>query len=107
MKAFLEKPKNPSNLIKDKFIFEEKVDIPYLKSENDILVRVYSSALNQVDYIDILSQFPIIRWFKMSHFGVSMDFSGKIVQKGKNITRYKVGDDVFGFAKGGPYKNMH
>ena len=31
MKALLENPKNTSNLMKDKFIFEDKVDIPHLK----------------------------------------------------------------------------
>ena len=101
MKAFLENPKNTSKLMKDKFIFKDKVDIPHLKSENDILVKIYSSALNQVDYIYQFSQFPLIRWFKMSHFGVGMDFSGKILQVGKNVTKYKIGDEVFGFAKGG------
>lgn len=101
MKAFIENPSISSNLMKDKFIFEDKIDIPHLKSENDILVKIYSSALNQVDYIYQFSQFPIIRWFKMSHFGVGMDFSGKIVQVGKNVTKYKIGDDVFGFTKGG------
>ena len=99
MKAFLENPKNTSKLMKDKFIFEDKVDIPHLKSENDILVKIYSSALNQVVYIYQFSQFSLLRWFKMSYFGVGMDFSGKILQVGKNVTKYKIGDDIFWLCK--------
>ena len=34
----------------------------------------------------------------MSFYGVGMDFSGKIVQLGKNVTKYKIGDEVFGFS---------
>ena len=56
-----------------------------MKSESDILIKVNSAALNEVDYIYLFSHFPFLRWFKMSHYDIGMDFSGK------------VGDEVFGF----------
>ena len=97
MKAFLENPSFPSYSLKDKYIFKDDVKIPQLKTEKDILIKVYSAALNEVDYIYLFSQFPFIRWFKMSHYGVGMDFSGKIIQIGKEVTKFKKGDEVFGF----------
>lgn len=100
MNAFTENLNNASNSIKDIFTFEDNINIPHLKTENDILVKVHSASLNQVDYIYLFSHFPFIRWFK-THFGVAMDFSGKIIQIGKNVTKFKIGDEVFGFAKEG------
>ena len=97
MKAFLENPNNASDSLKDKYIFQDKDKIPQLKSETDILIKVYSAALNEVDYIYLFSQFPFLRWFKMSHYGVGMDFSGKVMQVGKEVTKFKMGDEVFGF----------
>ena len=97
MKAFLENPNNASDSLKDKYIFQDKDKIPQLKSETDILIKVYSAALNEVDYIYLFSQFPFLRWFKISHYGVGMDFSGKVMQVGKEVTKFKMGDEVFGF----------
>ena len=42
MKAFLVSPKPISDELKDKFIFEEKVNLPQIKSDNDILIKIYS-----------------------------------------------------------------
>ena len=58
MNAFLENPNNASDSLKDKYIFQGQVKIPQLKSERDILIKVYSAALNEVDYIYLFSQFP-------------------------------------------------
>lgn len=101
MKALIENTNSLSKATKEMFIFEDKLNIPHLRNETDILVKVYSFSINPVDYFFIISRFPIIRWFYFSHFGVGMDISGKIIQVGKKVKKFKVGDEIFGFAKGG------
>ena len=101
MKAFLENPNPSSDSFKDKYIFNSNVNIPHLRSDTDILIKIYSAALNEVDYIYSFSQFPLIRWFKMSHFGIGMDFSGKVIQVGEKVNKFKKGDEVFGFGNSG------
>ena len=65
MKAFIENQNNSSDSLKDKYIFQDKVKIPQLKSERDILIKVYSAALNEVDYIYLFSQFPFLKCLTM------------------------------------------
>ena len=101
MKALIENTNSLSNTTKEMFIFEDKLNIPHLRSESDILVKVYSFSINPADYFFLISRFPIIRWFYFSHFGVGMDISGKIIQVGKKVKKFKVGDEIFGFARGG------
>ena len=60
MKAFTENLNNASNSIKDIFTFEDNINIPHLKTENDILVKVHSASLNQVDYIYTITNEKII-----------------------------------------------
>lgn len=95
MNAFLE---TQSNI---KYEFKENADIPNLKNDSFILVKVYSTSLNHIDTILLLSRIPIARWFRFSHYGIASDFSGKIVQIGEKVKNYKVGDEVFGTATGG------
>lgn len=97
MKALMENLNKSSNSIKDNFTFEDKINIPHIKDDSYILVKVYSASLNHIDSIFLFSQIPFVRWFRLWHYGVGSDFSGKIVQIGKNVKKYKVGDDIFGF----------
>ena len=60
MKAFTKNLNNASNSIKDIFTFEDNINIPHLKTENDILVKVHSASLNQVDYIYTITNEKII-----------------------------------------------
>ena len=78
MNAFLE---TQSNI---KYEFKENADIPNLKNDSFILVKVYSTSLNHIDTILLLLRIPIARWFRFSHYGIASDFSGKIVQIGEN-----------------------
>jgi len=79
----------------------KQIDVPIPIREtlgaNEILVEVYSAALNPVDVqIANLSIFrlPALQ----ADRGLGKDFSGKILSKGKDVkdVEFEVGDDVMG-----------
>ena len=106
MKAFMENIDSSSKLIKDKFCFQDKVNIPHIKSDSDILVKIYSTSLNHIDTVFFFSRIIFVRWFRFSHFGVASDFSGKVIQIGKKIKKFKVGEKFLALLKEELYKNM-
>jgi NADPH2:quinone reductase len=64
---------------------------------NEVLVRVHASSINPADnsiaagmlkQMGVEYEFPVI---------LGRDYAGVIEQVGADVTRYKVGDDVFGF----------
>src|SRR5688572_4281840 len=64
---------------------------------NDVLVRVHASSVNPADngiaagmlkQIGLEYEFPVI---------LGRDYAGVVEQVGADVTRYSVGDDVFGF----------
>jgi NADPH2:quinone reductase len=64
---------------------------------NDVLVRVQSSSVNPVDdsiasgmlkQMGVEYEFPVI---------LGRDYAGVVEQVGPEVTRYGVGDEVFGF----------
>jgi NADPH:quinone reductase-like Zn-dependent oxidoreductase len=74
----------------------EFVNIPIPIPEDDqILIKVYASSVNPVDYKQrkgnhrfiLGAPFPII---------LGYDVSGEVIKTGKNITQFKPGDMVFG-----------
>lgn len=77
------------------FEFSTKEQIPKISS-TQILVRVYSCALNPADYKMIFCKLPIIRWILLNNKGIGKDFSGKVVDVGSEVKSFKVGDEVFG-----------
>ncbi|CAL1539461.1 unnamed protein product [Lymnaea stagnalis] len=78
-----------------------------IKNPNELLVRVHASSINPIDIrmmggygkalINVLRQqkgvtqsgteFPLI---------LGRDFSGTVVETGRNVTKFKVGDEVWG-----------
>ncbi|XP_059166376.1 reticulon-4-interacting protein 1 homolog, mitochondrial-like [Physella acuta] len=78
-----------------------------IKSPNELLIKVHASSINPIDIkmlggygkslINILrkqkgmmrsgSEFPLV---------LGRDFSGTVVEAGRNITKYKIGDEVWG-----------
>ena len=76
------------------FKLQEDSPVPTAKPK-EILVKVHAAAINPVDY-----KLPHILPF-MTGKGVGLDFSGEIVQVGKNVQGLKVGDAVFGIGSGG------
>jgi NADPH:quinone reductase len=64
---------------------------------NEVLVRVQASSVNRVDdsiasgmlkQMGVEYEFPVI---------LGRDYAGVVEQVGPEVTRYAVGDDVFGF----------
>ncbi len=68
-------------------------------SDKEALVQVKSAAINPVDYKIKTCNLPFFRHFLP--FSVGRDFSGIIVDIGKNVKDFKIGDEVYGNAKGG------
>ena len=76
-------------------------------SDDEILIKVFSSAVTTADWRIRASAFPSFAWVPgRLMFGLlaprnkvlGTDFAGRIVAKGKNVTGFKGGDRVFGFA---------
>ena len=74
-------------------------------NDDEILVEVYASSVNPVDWKVRQGQLKIITGKKFPRI-LGCDFSGKIAEIGKNIKNYKVGDEIYGMVsalKGGAY----
>jgi len=70
-----------------------KIDKPK-PADGEILVRVKSAALNPIDFKAIHGY--VKSWFSILPFVPAMDFSGVTEQLGSGISRFKVGDEVYG-----------
>lgn len=68
-------------------------------SEDEAFVQVKSAAINPIDYKVRTNNLPFARYFISDSVG--RDFSGVIIDIGKNVKNFKIGDEVFGNAKGG------
>lgn len=84
MKAVVYNKKNSP----DKLVYCD-IERPSLK-DNDILVRIYATSINALDYRSM--RMGIIP--KRKIFGA--DISGKVESIGKNIKKFKPGDEVIG-----------
>ena len=94
MKAFVRAQYGPPDVLK----FED-VDSPVVK-DDDVLVRVHASSLNQGD-LDYLYGKPFLTRMGIGlraprHRGLGFDAAGQIEAVGKDITRFQPGDAVFG-----------
>jgi NADPH:quinone reductase-like Zn-dependent oxidoreductase len=74
--------------------------------ENEILVEVHAASVNAYDWHFLTADVFLIRLmggglFRPKKKTLGADIAGRIVAVGKNITRFHVGDEVFGTAKGG------
>jgi NADPH:quinone reductase-like Zn-dependent oxidoreductase len=71
---------------------------------NEVLVKVHAASVNPLDWHFMRGTPYVIRLF--SGLGapddpsVGVDFSGTVEAVGKDVTRYKVGDEVFGGGNG-------
>jgi len=85
----------------------EDVEIPALK-EGHILVKVLANSANPADW-HILRGKPLFARFSFGLFKPKdkipgADFAGIVVETGKNISHFKIGDRVFGESlKGGAF----
>ena len=82
----------------ENFVFNE-VAVPVQK-ENEVLVKVQAISVNPVDAI-VRSNESILRSILKLQNGeqdyiLGWDISGEVVEKGSSVTKFNVGDEVFG-----------
>ncbi len=80
---------------------------------DEILVQVHASTVTTADWRARASDFPsaamwlpgrlVFGLFRPRHPTGGMEFSGRVVSKGANVTEFKGGDAVFGFAAHGAH----
>ena len=95
MKAAIRKQYGPPSEI-------EIVELPDLEVEDsEILVKVRATTVNRTDCAILTGKPFIMRFFlglfKPRRATLGTDFSGEVVQIGKSVSRFQVGDRVFGF----------
>lgn len=66
---------------------------------NEIVVRNRAIAVNPVDWTIQLVGAPVFSWIKPP-FVLGSDVAGDVVEVGRDVTRFKVGDRVLGHAVG-------
>jgi NADPH:quinone reductase-like Zn-dependent oxidoreductase len=81
-------------------------------NDNQVLVKVYATSVTTADWRLRASAFPVYAWlpgrimfglFAPKSKVLGMDFSGRIVSVGADVSQFKLGDEVFGFAKNGAH----
>lgn len=78
----------------------KNVDKPVPKA-NEVLVRIYATTANRTDCGIRAAKYFIVRFFfglfkpNISIFGT--EFAGKVVEIGKNVKSFKIGEKVFGY----------
>lgn len=76
-----------------------EVENPILK-DDEVLVKIYAAALNRADLLQRQGKYPspagCPEW-------MGLEIAGKIVEVGKNVGQWKVGDEVCALLGGGGY----
>ena len=72
--------------------------VPNQLKNDELLIKVHSASLNPIDFKFPTTKLPFYRWICFSNLGIGMDFSGEVVKIGDLVTKYRIGDSVFGFA---------
>lgn len=82
----------------------KNVDRP-VPLDDEVLIEVHAASINAYDWHFLTADvFPIrlmAGMFRPKRLTLGADIAGKIVAIGKNVRRFRQGDDVFGTAKGG------
>src|SRR5688572_15124276 len=75
------------------------LDVPKLQGPNDVLVKVHAASINPADYKQMEGELrPLLnRPFPIKP---GFDFSGTIIEKGEGVSRFQVGDEVYGMIRG-------
>jgi NADPH:quinone reductase-like Zn-dependent oxidoreductase len=76
-------------------------DIPKpIPADDEILVKVHTASVNPLDYHDLEGTPYLVRMDdglgKPQNPRLGVDFAGTVEAVGKNVTRFKPGDEVFG-----------
>ncbi len=74
-------------------------------NDYQVLVKVCAASVNAMDSRRFVSSSLLARlmtggWFKPKDTSMGTDVAGQVEAVGKNVTRFKPGDEVFGFANG-------
>ncbi len=79
----------------------QEIDKPTAK-DDEVLVKIYATTVNRTDCGFRKSEYLIIRFifglFKPKHTVLGNEFAGKVEAIGKNVSQFKVNDDVFGLS---------
>ena len=71
-------------------------DIPVpIPNENEVLVKIYSAAVNPLDNMIVRGEVKLIVTYKMPLI-LGNEFSGVVEKTGTSVTRFNVGDRVYG-----------
>ena len=65
-------------------------------SSNEVVVKIRAISLNPVDLKKMSGGFKLITNVKKFPKTMGCDFSGEIIEIGKDVGAFKVGDNVFG-----------
>jgi|CXWL01.1.fsa_nt_gi NADPH:quinone reductase-like Zn-dependent oxidoreductase len=69
--------------------------------DDELLIRVHAATVNRTDCAILLGKPFVMRFFcgllKPTHAATGCDFAGEVHATGKSVTRFKVGDRVWGF----------
>lgn len=68
--------------------------------EHEVLVKIHASALNRADLIQRMGKYPAPEGASPI---MGLEMSGVVEETGKEVTRWKPGDKVFGLLPGGGY----
>ena len=70
------------------------IKLPELK-DNELLIDIHYAGINPIDFKIIEGA---MRPIKKLNFPapIGFDFSGKVLEKGKNVLNFEIGDDVYG-----------
>jgi NADPH:quinone reductase-like Zn-dependent oxidoreductase len=74
--------------------------------DDEVLVEIHAASVNAYDWHFLTADVFLIRLmggglFRPKKKALGADIAGRIVAVGKNVTRFQLGDQVFGTAKGG------
>ncbi|MBS1949616.1 MAG: Zinc-type alcohol dehydrogenase-like protein [Cytophagales bacterium] len=73
----------------------QEVDLPQPKvSDNDVLVQVHATAINQLDIKLKSGAYKLVLPYKLP-LVLGHDVAGIVTQVGTNVSRFKVGDEVY------------
>lgn len=70
-----------------------EISTPEIKTENDVLIQVKSASVNPLDYKIRMGYMQQMRPVQLP-FIPGLDVAGIVSAIGKNVTRFKVGDEV-------------
>jgi NADPH:quinone reductase-like Zn-dependent oxidoreductase len=102
MKAAVYEKYGPADVLEIREVARPEV------KDNEVLVKIYATSVTTADWRLRASAFPGMFWLAgRMMFGLlspknkvlGSEFAGRVVSVGANVTRFKLGDEVFGFSE--------